>query len=353
MGLEIYKNISKKIQEYRKIDMERAYSNLKTPLILGLVVAGVLGSVLWDYEKKVDQNIIPILISLLTMLISTFAGFAYLEWRHSVCGRKSELDVIQKKSTDILNQLEKIKPCSPLITHHSLLSGKYTDVLFDIINKSVQDGGGIILSAGPREYLHYLEQILDLSKETFFATLRGGKKSPKFKLSWFFESDSLSDPHGLDADKKQQYLKNVNSHPINMRNKVRLLIFNPTESEFLTDFANVNYRNMFFDLNTDVTVLLVSPEDLEAKLQNKGITPVMAGFIYEDYAVFDGEIVLKHNSKTSLYVATKEQINSFKAVFDLIAEEPAIFIVLNKDKIGSQTWAEWKSSINVPPTSTL
>ena len=81
--------------------------------------------------------------------------------------KRIELKFIEESSTRILLEFEKIKPCSPIITQHRGTSGKYIDILLEIFKKSIEDCGGIIVSAGPREYLGYLSQFLQISNETF------------------------------------------------------------------------------------------------------------------------------------------------------------------------------------------
>ncbi len=341
--LEIFKKLSEYKNTLWKSEKERIKDNFILPMIVGVLFAIIVGILSYDNSKGLKDNINSIVLSFFTGSLGAFVCFAYLEWKRSVIGRESELKFIEESSTRILLEFEKIKPCSPIITQHRGTSGKYIDILLEIFKKSIEDCGGIIVSAGPREYLGYLSQFLQISNETFCATLRGGETKPRFRLKWFFEDDDLQDPHGLSKNDKKKYLEDVNSS--STREKKRILFFDKNEEEFKEDFKNQLRRNGFFDLNSNVEIYLASPKVIISHLQNKGIPESKANFIYEDYAIFDNEVVLKHNSTTSLYVATKDQIKSFKAVFELLDNEVYIFEKLTKTHIGKQTWDEWEANV--------
>lgn len=211
------------------------------------------------------------------------------------------------------------------------------------------DGGGVIISADPGEYKDFLSDFLRLSNKCYFATLRGGKYNPKYRLRWFFndDPDHSKNPHALTKEQKKAYLKEVNDFlPFSADKesiyvKKRILFFEETEKEFCEDFIIDQWRNEFFAVNKKVENYLASPESV---INFIGKSEFNADFIYEDYAIFDNEIVLKHNSNTSLYIASKDQIKSFMAVFNLLEKKPlpGCFKLLTNDNIGDVTWEDYK-----------
>lgn len=337
MNINVFKRKTVIEKEYHHEDKKRIVDNLYLPLFIGLIVGAIF------YFYSIKKNPGELALSILAALISAFACFAFIEWRRNICGRQSELKSIRELSENTLAELARIKYSGLIITHHRGIPIKYIDVLEKILKKSTEDSGGIIVSAGPREYAEYLNDFLCISNNCYFATLRGGKDNPKYTLKWFFEDDNEKDNHfNLTKAEKQAYLQAVNSTK-NIGRKIRILLFEKTEDSFKKHFMDDDLRNKFFDLCTNVETYLGPPTLIIEKLGEIMYIPKSkTQFIYEDYAVFDEEVVLKHNGVTSLYVAAKDQIVSFKALFELLKTD-GIFEKLTKETIGNIPWNNWKN----------
>jgi len=214
-----------------------------------------------------------------------------------------------------------------------------TEFISEIVNKSVEQFGGIVIGVTSDKYLEYLEKLTQNAKKSFWATLRGGYK-PEYTLRWFFKDN---EDRSLTAAEKQQYLGFINQSSI--LEKIRIIILKKDE---MCDFCNDRYRKAFFDLNKNVDVYLIDPDVLVKALSSRyELTETQCSFIWEDYAIFDEKIALKHNGRNILYLGVQNQISAMKKVFEFLKKkleigDPLPFIKLTKDNIGSQSWEDWK-----------
>jgi len=340
MGDDHITQLRRKVSELLARERQEAVVNIKLPLIVGAALTFLVCLVLWDWKSGFRANGNNFLMSILSGGMGVISTFLCIEYKKACVRGESGLSLIEDSAHKVIRMLENVLLSEPVMRLHKLCSSKYSDVLLEALDKSLQDGGGIVVSAGPKEYLAFLDRFLAFSNNSYFATLRGGEESPKYTLSWFFRDDPPKDPYGLTSHKKLEFLKRVNE--AQFQYKVRVILLDPNSDEFRDEFKNDDWRDHFFELNSAVDVYLSSPSEVVAKLQPKGIPPCKAGFIYEDFAIFDDEVVLKHNSRTSLYVATKTQIESFKTLRELLHENPEIFLKLTKSRVGNYSWKEWK-----------
>jgi|GEM_PF-6401458 len=214
---------------------------------------------------------------------------------------------------------------------------KQVKVISSIFNALPQDFGGIVIGADESRYINILSELIPSTQNSFYATLRGGY-SPTYTISWFFRDTKHEQAVLLSANEKQNYLKCVNEAKI--KNKIRIVILEERE---MGDFCNDEWRNSFFELNESVNVYWITPMCLKAYLielrvpidNGEAITihEGETGFIWEDYAVFDERIVVKHDGRNSLYLGVYNQIKKMLLPFKLLEHQPQLFKKLDKGGI--------------------
>ncbi len=217
---------------------------------------------------------------------------------------------------------------------------KQTKILKKIFDDVPQDFGGVIIGADEERYIRVLEEFINTLKNSFFATLRGGYK-PEYTISWFFKDTILS------SSEKLSYLGKVGRAPLGI--KIRLIILNEKE---MGDFCIDSCRNIFFNHNTNVHVFGIASEELQRLLVNERImingkqisNRYEAAFIYDDYAILDGSIGIKHNGRNSLYLGTRDQILKMLLPFELLRLKPEKFRKL--DSKGIYQWNTNNININ-------
>lgn len=274
------------------------------------------------------------------------------------------LVAILKRAGETANDLkEAVKDVQPeLFT--SKLRGVIAEVAPDPI-KSFFDAlklnhGGIVIGADEKEYLRRLEDLLPWARKSFRSTLRGGRQ-PAWNLNWFFvPTYGVNKELVLKIEQKQEYLRLVNNKKLD--NKTRLLILRRGEMISLLDDKR---RGEFLHLNDKVSLFSIKPKKLENALggglvKYRGsevdvrLSPSSASFIYEDYALIDDDIALKHNGQNSLYLGVKPQIQNMLAPFWLLEEEKEWFQEIDKDGVRTydacqakwipEKWEDWKLS---------
>ena len=131
--------------------------------------------------------------------------------------------------------------------------------------------------------------------------------------------------------------------------KIRLLVF--SEDEIKDFLLQRDRRNGLLDAmlkSSDSvspgSVFQVAPEDLRAQL---GLVygDEESRIVYDDYAIFDNQVVLKHNGAASLVVSIKNQIRLYREVFDLLRTRHDLFTMLTVSHYGDETWEEWEKRI--------
>ena len=213
------------------------------------------------------------------------------------------------------------------------------EVLREQFERLPMNYSGIIIGAYEDKYIQLLERLIPTTRNSFFATLRGGYK-PEYTIGWFSQDTKLR------SDEKLNYLKKVDNAKIPI--KVRIIIIDPDE---MGDFCNDLYRKNFFDRNKNTHVFLIGLDLLKDKLLRMDINingttitdEYEEAFLYEDYAIFDGCICVKHNGRNSLYLGVQSQIIKMLLPFELLRLRPEFF-----QKLDINGLYQWKGSTSIP-----
>jgi len=272
----------------------------------------------------IDLNYI-VLVLLVGLAIPTFIGLI-----RRFAGCAAVFDKIDHHTIWLVSKLIEFMK-------NTKLSYKWDFVIKGFFNRYPKNYGGIIIGGDSKIYLEQLTALIKNTEKSFYATLRGGKDY-KYGISWFFEkNDKEDDDNNLSLDKRIQYLEVVNNNVKNLKNKKRIILFGEKE---LGDFCKEEHRSEYLRLNVNLDLFLADPGVIINYLVNTGVdgeslSGSQASFIWEDYAIFDDEIVIKHNGHHSLYLGMKNQIENMKKLFKLLALEPSLFTKIDTSGIYS------------------
>jgi hypothetical protein len=291
--------------------------------------------------ENLNELILWVLVS---FFIPTFTGLI----RHFSNYDKTLRNL--KKDYSALMLIENI---IPILRDFAEQDYKKFYVVKNVFDKLPDDFGGIVIGADEKEYIKTLNELIPLTRKCFLATLRGGHE-PQYTIGWFFQDSTRGDIVLLNASMKQEYLQKVKDAGIEKKKRIVIL----KENE-MKDFCNDTWRDDFFRYNSNVEVYLIAPDQLikslvETDVAIDGVRITHTGetsFIWEDYAIFDSHIIVKHNGKNSLYLGVQDQIRKMLLPFELLNQQPQLFKKLDKDAIYSltngaqtvqETWNTWK-----------
>lgn len=266
-----------------------------------------------------------------------------IEWSKSKKERRIEGQIIKDTILEAVTRLEAKEPYSHLMELQKGLPWPFMEIYTQVMKESINSGGAVVISANAEKYLEYLGQFLNIVSDYFQATVRGGKLNPKYKLSWFNKKDTEEEtpPAGMTKEEKLRYLDLVDNSKI--KNKIRILVFDKDDRDEISDFLDEEIRKNYFEHNKSIECYLISPKDLIDLLKTKDIDEQKSHFIFEDYAIFDKEVVLKHNGIHNLSVSIKNQISWYKAVFEILEEHEDRFLKVDKFHIGDIKWEDFKN----------
>jgi len=224
-----------------------------------------------------------------------------------------------------------------------MLPNDHRGIYSDIANQVSSRGGAIVIGAQEEKYLEYLDALLGASKSSILATLRGGEH-PQFPLEWFFQDTPM-----LSSAKRINWLTAVRDAPL--ERKVRLLIF--AEEDISSFFMNRAKRAelldaMLGDSSTEPgKVYQVDPGDL-LPILGSSAGDEENRIVYDDFAIFDDEVVLKHNGAASLSVSIRDQVSAYMRPFEAMVKRPKIFKQVTLKHYGGTTWDEWETTQAAP-----
>lgn len=344
-------SLSKKLKsvfdKIKKKIIRNLKDNLALPVIVGCVFGFMTGFASW-YGRGAgpDRFIFTVIMGLLGAILSSVVVFVGIEWNRCRVCRKTEEVMATKSIMEAVARIEAKEPYSSLMKLQTELPWTFMDFFTTVMKNSINSGGGVVVSAGSEEYLEYLGSLLEISREKIQLTLRGGKDKPKYTLGWFNRPDTVAEtpPAGMTKKEKLEYLDKVNNAKAG--DKMRILIFDKHRREEFEDFLNPEIRKNYFQHSQNVNCYLIKPDELLNLLEKKGITKHQAQFIVEDYAIFDGQVVLKHNGMNSLLVSIKNQINWYKTVFQVLEEHPDRFLKVTETTIGDKSWEDFEKELD-------
>lgn len=326
------------------------------PWIAALILAGLPLAIPWSkggQKPALDEWVEAFYLFALTSL-GIYAIELLLKYYRLF---RSERELLKKDSADVHNNLAKIGLIRPLLTLHDATPGRFIDTLKKLMNQAVHRGGGIIIHANEHDYLDYIQGLLIPTSDLFFATLRGGELKPEYTLDWFFGDFKRKKDLGTEtlpgdvfqfdavSQKRVKYLQNV-MEAKHIKRRIRVLVFSEDEEAFIKPFSDETKRNLFLRLNDGIELYLVSPVDLFNWLDARGVSNSDAQFVWEDFAFFDNTMVLKHNSRTSLFLGVDMQIRLYKLLCDLVLENLGTenVKILTLTHIGVNKWDDWLSA---------
>lgn len=199
-------------------------------------------------------------------------------------------------------------------------------------------GGAIVVKAEQQTYLKHLKGILDHSDDSVLATLRGGRDKPQYTLDWFLQT-------GGNPSKQQRlnWLTSVRDADISL--KIRLLLF--PEDDIRTFLLSKNNRMELLnamlyrkDGGQAGEIYQVDPQRL-FDILCVSLGNEESRVVYDDFAVFDQQIVLKHNGAAALTMSIKEQMSIYLEVFNTLNSHCELFRKITLSHYGDMTWEEW------------
>lgn len=347
----LFQKVPRLYKEITKKEHAELKDNLGWPVGIGIIFAIIFGAAAWYGVESVNgvmpnRLIFSVIVAIFSAVIVAVATFMGIEWSKSKRERKTEGEIVKEAILKAVARIEAKEPYSDLMDLQLSLPWPFMEIFTQIMKDSIKSGGAVVVSSGSEKYLKYLEQFLEVAQKKFQATLRGGKTEPKYKLSWFNKGDTRGEtpPAGVTKKQKLEWLDLVDNSEI--AEKIRILIFDKNNPEEFRDFLNPEIRNNYFEHNKKVNCYLISPAELLDLLKMKEIDEQKAQFIFEDYAIFDEEVVLKHNGINALSVSVKSQTDWHKAVFEILKQYPDRFLEVNETHIGKKTWEEFEENLS-------
>lgn len=350
-----------KIQKLFETKLEKTKqwfrNNLGLPTIVGIIFLLMFFLLAFfggerDGASTYNKVLFSLVVSLFAAIASTVATFAILYGERIRNERETEGEIVRDAVAEVVTRLEAEKPYSSLRVLNREVSWRLLDVVTEIIDYSTT-GGGMVLNAGPPKYLEYLDKLLMTSERSFQATVRGGETDPLYTIDWFDKDDEYEEVkrnkkraiiYPMKKQEKIKYLRMVDEKE--GISKERILIFDKNNKKEFSVFLEPQCRKNYFSQNTTVSCYLISPHELAYLLvKEKGLQEFEIGFIYEDFAIFDEQVVLKHDGKSTLFLGLKSQIYHYKSVFDLLRDRRDYFLEVNETHIGAKTWEEFAKDL--------
>lgn len=300
---------------------------------------------------RYNRVLFSFIVAVFAAIASAVGTFAIIDRERTRNERKTEGHVVKNAIAEVVTRLEAEKPYSSLRVLNRELPWRLLDVITEIIDYSTT-GGGVVVSAGPPKYVEYLKKLIKASQNSFQATLRGGENDPLYTINWFSKNDEELEEkkkkqvmYPMKKEEKLAYLDMINKKQ--GISKERILIFDKNKESEFRPFLNSQFRKDYFSHSSKVTCYLIGPDELkELLLKEKNLREVQTGFIYEDFAIFDGQVVLKHDGKSSLFLGIKSQIGDYKSAFELLRDRPSYFLEVNETHIGEKTWEEFAKELD-------
>ncbi|MCK5601436.1 hypothetical protein KAR91_06200 [Candidatus Pacearchaeota archaeon] len=308
-----------------------------TSFIVGIILGSIFGIAGEGWMDGIASGILSAI------------GVLYLQGFVKASSLVKSFNRIKK---DSLTSIEHFKNESMLSLHYIQLALGF-EKLYDLARtlstkqflfyKTVTDniasrGGAIVVKAEAQRYLEHLEALLPISNKSFLATLRGGRDNPEFTLDWFFVYKN-----GLSPGQRMGWL--TSARDAKLQNKIRLLLF--SEDEIKSFLVQKEKRKELLnamlnrgDGGDAGKVYQVDPDRL-FDILSESLGNEESRVAYDDFAIFDDQVVLKHNGAASLTVSIKDQMHVYREVFKPLTTHPTLFRELTLSHYGDITWATW------------
>lgn len=197
------------------------------------------------------------------------------------------------ETTELSRLLKEIKQDNREIINHL-----YTSTIIPQIKKR---GGGYVIykEKGDSSYLSSLEKAINISRESFFATLSG-----LYYPSYFFDKyfNNQVPPDILKSKDKLNYLNMVNQlAKNNSKEFIRIMLF---------QYDDINKS---FKIMSDVEVaifLIIYHSDISLYYLNK------PNLLHEDYAIIDKGFIYKESSINTIEILPKNYNAKYLKIFE-------------------------------------
>lgn len=360
----------------RSDDQAFILQNIKTPAVFGVAVFVLALVIRFVVDQSavtptgvifdVTSGVLAFLASLGILLLFAYRG-RYIDdfaEKSGSIGRKidavfSEINRIESITSQLhkhISRLEneterlvkKTKLLDAVTRIHQDVDPKYYAEIALLVERSGRDGGGVIIDSTTDDYMEAISNILLLEPSEYFATQRGGR-TPSYCLQYFMTNDEESASY-----QKLEYFERVNEAAIDRDLKTRILFFDRFEEPFVRDFANVVWRQKYFECSDKVQLFLADPSMVEYRFTEQcNMAPGRATFLWEDFVIFDNDIVVRINGRSSLCIATSQQIKRYVSLKEFCRNyitrlkekgivEDSMIAPLTSAGIGNHTWSEWE-----------
>lgn len=331
---------TEKKRQFWKIELREFVHQLLFPLLCGALMLALV----WFAYRSDNGSGAALSVSLLAALVTTLAIWAFIaSWKHLECHKLTDAfvteavdDAAQRAAetiTDMLSMLRTLQVYGSLADAHLSSTWRFADPFTSVLIRINDDRGGIVISGDREMYIKVLNIFCVLANKSFDAILRGGD-TLLYRPRSFFAEDAEWYPEVYT------YLKTI-ADSENLGGRVRrIMIF--SEDTLRQDFADKRIRTQFLNvlLKNEQKLYWVDPKSLEQDQrldQNKDTWN-------EDYAILDGEVVLKHSGQ-SVYISTGI-IACFCKIFELLDGEldagiPYLFTPVTEDCFGNKSWTDW------------
>jgi hypothetical protein len=267
-----------------------------------------------DLSRRLEKSVIPLVLDEIPNLPP------YLDILVIDFSNLKEFDVKLAELQGHLVQFGKgaLAKLGSLGRDYLALSHQMQRVFGELSAKIDTHGGGIVvLRFGNDEYLRAIKSFLKKCKRSFQAVLSGN-----YTPDWFFRREVISGKDGgrrvFTPTEKLEYLDVVNDKKNQVgRRPTRLMIFRIRRIR--RSFRQLKPRQIirFFAMHDNVNLYLTTPE----QLSGLGTASRFKDVIGEDFALIDGDIVIKRNgddNTIALYVVRRNR--EYRALFDAMDE---------------------------------
>ncbi len=311
-----------------------AFLHPVTSPIIGIMLGLIFGFACDDWLSGLAGGILSAL--------ATLYAQEFIKAKKSVC-------IIETKSLDSINAI-KDHAMRTLGNIHlgagfkqlyelaASLPNRHFSFYMRVMRGISKRGGAIVVKTEQNTYLKHLTEILSHSNKSVLATLRGGRYEPQYSLDWFLGTDA-------HLSKQQRLNWLISVRDANIKQKIRLLLFSENEiHDFLLSKTKrvvvLNAMLLREDGGDSGKIFQVDPHRLFDVLRSS-LGDEESRVAYDDFAIFDGQMVLKHNGAASLTMSIKEQMSIYIEVFKPLQTHPELFREITLSHYGDMTWDDW------------
>jgi hypothetical protein len=240
------------------------------------------------------------------------------------------------------------------------LSKEQRAVFSDLCSRIYRQGGGIVVRSDQASYFRQLQILAQTSRESIYLLLRGPVvKTPVGYTAAYHPKCFFDHEDEITTEEKLEYLTTIRD--LKIPQKIRLLMFEDHEVDDFFAAASepeIMQRKVLVDSMVGgperfrARAFLVDPTMITKRLDHDHPNSDIGNLVYEDFAIFDKRIVLKHNGRSSLTIGIQGQVDLFNAVFqqfETVRESGSVDWIkeITVEKIGNFYWDEWAKLVAI------